>query len=111
MSDAKLETMIRGWFVGNFEPTAFKTDACEVGCKTYLAGEKEERHFHRIATEVTLILNGRVRMNGVEKSTGDIVIIEPLVSTDFEVIEDTTTVVVKIPGAINDKYLGKSETE
>jgi hypothetical protein len=34
-----------------------------------------------------------------------------MVSTDFEVIEDATTVVVKLPGEPNDKYLGASPNE
>ena len=45
-------------------------------------------------------------MNGVEYSKGDIVVTEPNESTDFECLEDgTQNVVVKYPGANNDKYL------
>ena len=45
-------------------------------------------------------------MNGAEYSAGDIVVIAPLESTDFTALEDTVTMVVKVPGAVNDKYLG-----
>jgi hypothetical protein len=107
MLTAKLSDMVRGWFVGDFSPTALATQAAEIGVKSYVAGEKEECHYHKLATEVTLILSGRVRMNGIEHGSGEILIIEPMESTDFEVIEDTTTVVVKVPGALNDKYMGK----
>lgn len=106
MRTAKLSNMVRGWFVGDFSPTVLATQAVEVGVKKYSAGDKEERHYHKVATEVTLILTGRVRMNGTEYHAGEILVIEPLESTDFEVLEDATTVVVKIPGASNDKYLG-----
>jgi hypothetical protein len=44
-------------------------------------------------------------MNGVEYQAGDIIVIEPGNATDFVVLEDTVTVVVKVPGAQNDKYL------
>ena len=45
-------------------------------------------------------------MNGIEYREGDIIVIEPNDSTDFEALEDNTVnVVVKIPGANNDKYL------
>jgi hypothetical protein len=47
-------------------------------------------------------------MNGIEFGKGDIIVIEPNESTDFEVLEDTTTTVVKYPGAENDKYMGES---
>jgi len=45
-------------------------------------------------------------MNGVEFVSGYIITIEPMESSNFEVLEDTSTVVVKLPGATNDKYLG-----
>lgn len=99
--------MIRGWFVGDFTPTALATGAAEVGVKTYRAGEREARHYHKLATEITMIQQGRVTMNGTEYASGDIIVIAPYESTDFVVLEDTVTVVVKVPGASNDKYLGE----
>ncbi len=54
--------MIKGWFVGDFEPTALATRAAEVALKTYSAGASEERHYHKIAREITLIQSGRVRV-------------------------------------------------
>jgi mannose-6-phosphate isomerase-like protein (cupin superfamily) len=105
MKIAKLEKMIKGWFVGHFEPTLYKTEAVEVGVKIYKAGTHESWHYHKIATEITVIISGRVRMNGKEFSEGDIVVIEPGEGSDFEVLEDTVTTVVKLPGVRNDKYL------
>jgi len=55
-----LENMIKGWFVGNFTPTAYRTNDVEVAIKKYQAGEKEEWHYHKIATEITVILSGCV---------------------------------------------------
>jgi quercetin dioxygenase-like cupin family protein len=98
--------MTKGWFVGDFAPTALRTTAAEVAVKTYRAGDREDRHHHKVATEITLILSGEVRMNGATYRTGDIVRIEPGESTDFEAVTDTTTVVVKVPSAAGDKYPG-----
>jgi anti-sigma factor ChrR (cupin superfamily) len=103
---ANLSEMVKGWFVGNFNPTAYRTDACEVAIKTYSKGEHEPVHHHKVATEITVIQQGKVRMSGKEYTTGDILVIEPGTATDFEVLEDTVTVVVKVPGAQNDKYMG-----
>lgn len=99
---------MKGWFVGAFTPTAFHTNAVEVAIKKYSKGDYEERHHHKVATELTVILEGRVKMNGFEYSSGDIVLISPNESADFEVLEDVTTVVVKLPGASNDKYMGNA---
>ncbi len=106
MNVEKLDKMTKGWFVGNFQPTVLKTNDVEVAIKKYLKGEKEERHFHKVATEITVIVSGHVRMNGKEYKEDDIIVINPYESTDFEVLQDTTTVVVKHPGANDDKYLG-----
>ncbi len=105
MKIAKLESMIKGWFVGNFEPSLYKTNDVEVAVKSYKAGDKEAWHYHKIATEITAVLEGRVRMGSGEYRAGDIVVLDPGEGTDFEVLEDALTVVVKIPGANNDKYL------
>ena len=100
-----LKRMTRGWFVGNFKPTALKTDSAEVAIKKYKKGAIEDWHFHKIATEITVIVAGKVRMNDVIYSSGDIIKINPSEGTDFECLKDTITVVVKTPGALNDKYL------
>ena len=101
-----LNKMIGGWFIGNFEPSLFKTNDCEVAVKRYNESDYEEAHSHKIATEYTVIIKGRVKMNGVEYGAGDIIVMEPHEVTDFECLEDETiNVVVKIPGANNDKYL------
>ena len=107
MKTARLQDMVKGWFVGNFDPTLIRTNDVEVAVKEYKQGEYEERHYHKLSTEITVIASGRVRMNGVEYVKGDIVVIEPNQATDFEVLEDTITTVVKYPGANNDKYMGE----
>jgi quercetin dioxygenase-like cupin family protein len=108
MKTENLSNMKGGWFVGNFDPSLLKTNDCEVAVKSYKKGDYEESHYHKIATEYTAIITGRVKMNGVEYGAGDIIVMEPNESTDFESIEDgTTNVVVKIPGANDDKYLTK----
>jgi quercetin dioxygenase-like cupin family protein len=109
MKIGKLQDMKGGWFIGNFEPSLLKTNDCEVAVKSYKKGDYEEPHYHKIATEYTAIITGRVKMNGVEYCAGDIIVMEPDEDTDFESLEDgTANVVVKIPGANNDKYKGRT---
>jgi quercetin dioxygenase-like cupin family protein len=101
----KLKDMFKGWIVGNFEPSLYKTDDVEVAVKNYKAGDKEEKHYHKIATEITIISDGKVLMNGNLYSSGDIITIEPGEATDFEALQDTITTVVKIPCVKDDKYI------
>lgn len=105
MRVARLEDMVKGWFVGDFEPTLLKTRDVEVAVKQYRAGDYEAAHYHKISTEFTVVISGEVEMNGVRYGAGDIMVIEPGEATDFRVLADTITTVVKIPGAINDKFI------
>lgn len=110
MKVASLDSMIKGWFVGNFSPTLWNTDACEVAVKKYTAGTREEMHYHKVATEITVVVSGRVRMMDREFSEGDIIVLNPGEATSFEALTDAVNVVVKLPGASNDKYLGQPDT-
>lgn len=95
----------RGWFVGQFDRAVFKTDACEVAYQYNQKGEYCAPHTHQIATEINLITCGRVIMSGQEFEAGDIIIMEPGDVCECEYLEDTYTVVVKVPGVLDDKYL------
>ena len=106
MKTAKLDDMAGGWFIGNFSPSMLKTNEVEIAVKRYAKYDREGAHFHKMAMEFTVVVSGRVKMNGVEYGAGDIVVIEPGEVTDFECLEDATvTTVVKIPGASDDKYV------
>lgn len=107
MKTEKLKNMSKGWFVGNFIPTLYKTDTCEVAVKEYRAGDCEEMHYHKVATEITVVVSGRVMMFGQEFSAGDIVYLEPNDATDFKAITNAVTTVVKMPCVKGDKYLGR----
>lgn len=105
MKTDKLLNMKGGWFIGNFEPSLLKTNDAEVAVKIYKKDDYEKAHYHKIATEYTVIISGRVKMNNVEYKAGDIIVMKPGESTDFESLEDgTTNVIVKIPGINDDKY-------
>lgn len=100
-----LDDMTKGWFVGDFSPSIIKTDDVEVAVKRYKKDDYEEAHFHKIATELTVVVLGRVKMFDKIFTEGDIIVVEPGDSTDFLALEDTICTVVKYPGAKNDKYL------
>ena len=105
MRTAKLSTMTKGWFIGNFSPTLCATETVEVAVKEYPAGFTEAWHFHKVATEFTVIVSGEVEMNGSRYHAGDIIVISPGEGTDFKAVTPAVTTVVKLPGATNDKYL------
>ncbi len=105
----KLKEMVGGWFVGNFDPVVVRLLECEVACKHYRAGDKESKHVHQIALEVTVVASGRIRMNEREFVQGDIVKLEPGEPAEFEALEDSITLVVKVPSVKGDKYVLPSD--
>ncbi len=104
MKYANLNEMIGGWFLGDFEPSIYKTNQFEVGIKEYKKGNKELKHLHKIATEITVIIRGKVKMNNKLINEGQIILLKPNEAADFVVLEDTITAVVKFPSTTNDKY-------
>lgn len=100
-----LDNMTKGWFLGDFNPTVYSTDLLEVAVKRYKKGEKEAEHYHKIATEITVVVSGKVRMFNTVYEAGTIIVVEPGESTAFEALEDAINTVVKIPSVPNDKYL------
>ena len=105
MQTAQLDKMGKGWFVGDFDPTMYRSKDVEVAVKYYSAGDREQWHYHRVATELTVIVSGTVRMNGQSYHEGDAIMMEPGEGTDFEAVTDAVNVVVKLPCVKNDKFL------
>jgi quercetin dioxygenase-like cupin family protein len=105
MKNFRIDNMVKGWFVGGFSPTAYHSSSCEVALKKYKKGDCEDAHFHKMATEITLVVSGQIKMVGQLWVEGDIVIVEPGEVSSFEAITDAVNVVVKIPGVLNDKYI------
>lgn len=104
MKSYKLDQMIKGWFIGNFEPCILKTTEFEVGVKKYKTGDKDTKHHHKQASEISVVASGKISMCGKVWCENDIIFLSPGDSTDFEALEDSIVVVVKIPSIIGDKF-------
>lgn len=99
-----LENFTKGWIIGNFSPSLFKTKDIEIAIKAYKSGDKEKTHIHKIATEYTIVITGTIKMLNNIYTNGEIVIIHPNVKNQFECIEDAILLVIKTPSVIGDKY-------
>jgi len=100
----RLDRMMGGWLVGDFEPSLYRTQSVEVAVKRYASGAYEGLHHHKIATELTVIVLGEARMGGREVGPGDIVVLAPGEASDFTALTDVTLVAIKLPAVKDDKY-------
>ena len=99
-----IEDMIGGWFIGNFTPSVIRTKDFEVSYKFHPKGEDWAKHYHKVATEVTFLIRGRLKINDIIYFAGDIWIQEPNEIADPEFLEDCELIAVKIPSVMGDKY-------
>jgi hypothetical protein len=102
---AKLSEMTNGWFVGDFEPSLFKTKEFEVAVQHFDAAEHVDWHVHKVATEYTVIVSGEAEINGRLVADGDIIVLKPGEGASFRPITSVVTAVVKTPSVKGDKYL------
>ena len=100
----KLKTMTGGWFVGNFKPCIIESYDIEVCYKLHKKGETWPQHIHKIATEATLIIRGKMKIQDQILSDGDIFVIQPWELANPEFLEDCEVVIIKTPSVPGDKY-------
>lgn len=112
MDVKRIEDFKGGWFIGNFEPTAWKTDKFEAAIHDYKKGEEKEPHYHKLGTEINLLLEGKFILKNYdgkgtdqELNKGDVFIIHPYEIADPLFLEDCKIMVIKTPSIPGDKYL------
>ena len=105
MKKFKFENFIRGWLIGNFEPSILKTKEIEVGIKHYKKGEKEPKTIHKITFELTVVIFGSIKMHNETLNKNDIILLEPNDISSFECLKDSTLLVIKYPSNPKDKYI------
>lgn len=111
MKKYNLSDFWRGWFIGNFEPSLLKTEQFEVGYLHHPKGEVWPDHYHKLGTEYNLLVKGRMKLNGVEISEGELFVIEPYEVATPDFLEDCYIVCIKSPGLPKDKYIVGKEIE
>lgn len=101
----KLCEMVRGWCIGDFEPSIIRTKDFELGILKHKKNEVWPRHYHKIATEYNILLSGSMWVCGEELLSGDIFVIHPNDISEPKFHEDCVIVCIKIPSVPGDKYL------
>lgn len=93
-----------GWFIGNFLPAVLHTSMFEVCYKRHTKGEVWPVHYHKIATEYTILVHGKLIMNGKLIEPNTIIIMNPYEIAEPEFLEDCEVLIVKVPSVPGDKY-------
>jgi ribulose-bisphosphate carboxylase large chain len=100
-----IENMLRGWFIGDFEPSILRTNKFEVGLLTHKAGEKWPYHIHDHVTEYNYIVSGKMIINDKYYFTDDMFMFEPGHPAVPIFLEDCVVVCIKTPSIPSDKRI------
>jgi hypothetical protein len=106
MNKFLLKDFFNGWVVGNFEPSLLKSKDIEVAIQSYTAGDEEQQHYHKVGTEISLMVCGSATFNEQILNEGEGLVIKPKQSNIFKAITDCKVLVIKYPSDTSDKYLG-----
>jgi hypothetical protein len=104
MQKFKLEDFVRGWFIGDFTPSIFRTPNFEVGVLHHHKDELWPAHYQKVATEFNVLLSGSLSINNEIILPGEIFIIEPLEIAVPIFHEDCKVLCIKVPSLPNDKF-------
>lgn len=104
-------TMVRGYFIGDFEPTAYRTSGFEISLMVHKQGELWDAHYHERSDEINYLMEGRMTINGELLEAPVIFVIEQGEIADPRFLTDCKLIVVKTPSAPGDKVIIAKEIQ
>ena len=107
MKIGRINTTEKGWFIGDFPKALYNSKDFEVSWRIHKQGEIWDLHYQEIATEINLLISGKMNLNGQDLVSGDIFILYPYEITDVKFLEDCSIVCVKTPSIPDDKKVVK----
>lgn len=94
----------RGWFIGNFHPSLYKTKDFEIGLLIHKAAESWDYHYHIEAEETNLLLKGRMKINEKTIEAGSVFRFPKKQIACPIFLEDCHIICIKEPSIPGDKY-------
>lgn len=107
--DSLYSELVGGWFIGDFEPSAYRTKDFEVCYKIHPKGEKWPTHCHEHSIEINYLIRGCMRINDVLLEAETIFILEKGEFAKPEFLEDCELIVVRVPSVPGDKIIVEGE--
>lgn len=105
MKVTRIEDYVGGWYIGNFEPSAYKTNSVEVSYKIHKKNEQWDWHYHEHLDEINFLVRGKMTIQGKTLVSGDVFVLEKLEIANPEFLEDCEIVCIKSPNITNDKIV------
>jgi hypothetical protein len=102
----KLDNFVRGWIVGDFEPSLLKNSGIELAVMNREKGVGvHDFHYHERCIELNVLIKGKMRCNNKVINENEIFVFNPNVPSIYEYLEDCTFVVFKNKPSNADKVI------
>ena len=98
----RLDDMQLGYYVGDFYPSAFRTDKVEIAIKKMTKGTLDGGYYREIDSELVLVLSGKIDCNEKTFQKGDILTFKPGENINLFALDDSCIQIIKIPGTKGD---------
>jgi hypothetical protein len=94
----------KGWIVGNFNPSVFKSEEIEVAHHFHKRGFVSELHYHTKSEELSYIVTGKAYVDDNIIEAGCGWVYEAYECSNVIFLEDTNLIVIRTP-SVNDKVI------
>jgi dTDP-glucose pyrophosphorylase len=100
-----IDEYVRGWLIGDFEPSIKRTTDYEIGVLTHKQGEKWPFHYHKESREINVLLSGEMVINNVSIKRNTIFIFEKGMISCPIFLTDCVVLCIKVPYVPGDKWI------
>ena len=115
MKKYDLKDMEMGYFVGDFEPTAYISKEIEISVKRYKKWTFDAGYYRRKNTEIIYIIKGCLDIDGKLYKKNSILVWEPGEVINIFAVQDSELLIIKTPGVKDDfnikEFLSYSEAD
>lgn len=91
-----------GYVIGNFDPSAIKTDCVEIAFKTMTKGTLDAGYYRKVDKEFLIILDGKLEVDKKIYGKGDIFVFDIGEIINLFAVDDTRIMIAKFPGTKGD---------
>jgi len=100
-----IDEYVRGWLIGDFEPSIKRTTDYEIGVLTHKQGEKWPFHYHKESREINILLSGEMIINNQSIKRNTLFIFEKGMISCPLFLTDCIVLCIKVPSLPGDKWI------
>lgn len=102
MEKYNLKDMKNGYFLGDFEPTAYASKGMEISVKHYKKGTLDAGYYRKKNTEIVYIIKGCIDVDGSLYKKQSILVWKPNEIINIYAVKDSELLIIKTPGEKED---------